>query len=390
MTSACRPSAKIGQFCREQSGKLQAALLGVCLLLPCLPGFAGEPHAYHLSGDFWGTHDPSVAKDGKTWYVFATGKTSSGGQLAIRCSQDLKHWQLCGQVFDRIPGWIAKDRPGTKDLWAPDISYYKGEYRLYYAYSLFGKNTSGIALATNKTLDRNSPDYKWMDRGLVLRSTATDDFNAIDPNFVVDNKGRSWLAFGSFWTGIKLRSLDTEGKVSVRDKKTYSLATRRKPSSAAPANPGMPAHWEAIEAPFIIFHGSYYYLFVSWDTCCRGSRSTYRTMVGRSTAITGPYVDETGTSMMQGGGTEILHGNSTWAGPGGESILSRSGQDIIVFHAYDAKTGKPALQVSTLDWSEGWPHAALGRDHGHPHPKTSGTGQRRNRRAFRPSGPILH
>jgi arabinan endo-1,5-alpha-L-arabinosidase len=86
-------------------------------------------------------------------------------------------------------------------------------------------------------------------------------------------------------------------------------------------------------------------------------------MVGRSTAITGPYVDETGKRMMEGGGTELLHGNSCWVGPGGESVFSRSGQDIMVFHAYDPKTGKPALQVSTLDWSGGWPHAALGSEH---------------------------
>jgi arabinan endo-1,5-alpha-L-arabinosidase len=353
----------MSRFWEGQGWGLQAAFLAASFLLAGAAGFAGEPHEYRLSGDFWGTHDPSVAKEGKTWYVFATGKAPAGGQFAIRCSQDLEQWQLCGQVFDRIPEWIAKDSPGTKDLWAPDIAYYKGEYRLYYAYSLFGKNTSGIALATNKTLDRNSPDYKWVDRGLVLRSAATDDFNAIDPNFVVDRKGRSWVAFGSFWTGIKLRRLDSQGKVSMQDARIYSLATRWKPGDAAPANPGLPADWEAIEAPFIVPHGGYYYLFVSWDMCCRGSRSTYRTMVGRSTAITGPYVDETGKPMIQGGGTEILHGNSSWVGPGGESVLSRSGQDIMVFHAYDGKTGKPALQVSTLDWSGGWPHAALGNEH---------------------------
>jgi arabinan endo-1,5-alpha-L-arabinosidase len=354
----------MGRFCDKQPWGLPGALVVACLFLSCQPGFAREPQAYQLSGDFWGTHDPSVAKDGKTWYVFATGKAPAGGQFAIRCSQDLKLWRICGQVFDRIPEWIAKDSPGTKDLWAPDISYYKGEYRLYYAYSLFGKNTSGIALATNKTLDRSSPEYKWVDRGLVLRSTATDDFNAIDPNFVVDRKGRSWLAFGSFWTGIKLRRLDNQGKLSLQDTKLYSLATRQRPGNAAPAKPGLPANWEAIEAPFIVPHAGYYYLFVSWDICCRGSRSTYRTMVGRSTAITGPYVDESGKSMMDGGGTELLHGNSGWAGPGGESVFSRSGQDIMVFHAYDPKTGKPALQVSTLDWSGGWPHAALGSEHG--------------------------
>jgi arabinan endo-1,5-alpha-L-arabinosidase len=278
----------MSRFWEGQARGIQAAFLGSWLLLSCGAGFAGEPQAYGLSGDFWGTHDPSIAKEGKTWYVFATGKAPAGGQFPIRCSQDLNHWQLCGQVFDRIPEWIAQDSPGTIDLWAPDISYYKGEYRLYYAYSLFGKNTSGIALATNKTLDHNRPDYKWVDRGLVVRSSAIDAFNAIDPNFVVDRNARSWVAFGSFWTGIKLRRLDSQCKLSMLDTKIYSLATRQKPGDPAPASSGLPAGWEAIEAPFIVHHSGYYYLVVSWDMCCRGSRSTYRTMVGGPRRLRGP------------------------------------------------------------------------------------------------------
>ncbi len=115
---------------------------------------AGKAHALSLSGEFQGTHDPSIIKEGGTWYVFATGKTPGGGQFAVRCSKNLLAWKRCGQVFDVVPEWIHKDSPGTVDLWAPDISFYRGEYRLYYAYSLFGKNTSGIALATN---DHNAP-----------------------------------------------------------------------------------------------------------------------------------------------------------------------------------------------------------------------------------------
>lgn len=322
---------------------------------------AQEAQALDLTGDFWGTHDPSVIKEGDTWYVFATGRAQGGGQFQIRCSTDLHAWKLCGHVFDEIPEWIHKDSPGTEDLWAPDISYENGEYRLYYAYSLFGKNTSGIALATNKTLDRASPDYKWEDHGLVLRSLATDDFNAIDPNFVLDAHHHAWLAMGSFWSGIKMRRLDDKtGMASSTDTKTYSLATRARPDNAPPAPPGLPPDWEAIEAPFIVRHGGYYYLFVSWDLCCRGTKSTYRTMVGRSKEVTGPYVDDHGVPMMQGGGTPLLSANARWLGPGGESVLMQTpGPDILVFHAYDAHTGKPALQISTIAWRDGWPHVAL-------------------------------
>ena len=336
-----------------------AILITVLLIIIGSAIDAQAQHACELSGDFWGTHDPSIIKQGDTWYVFATGKAPEGGQMAIRCSKNLVHWQLCGQVFDSIPEWIQRESPGTTELWAPDISYERGEYRLYYAYSLFGKNISGIALATNKTLDPRSQGYKWSDQGLVLRSTAADDYNAIDPNFAVDTQGRSWLAFGSFWGGIKLRRLNERGKPSTEDRKIYSIATREKPSHPAPAKPGLPPDWQAVEAPFIVRHDSYYYLFVSWDLCCKGSNSTYHTIVGRAKEITGPYLDENGVSMMQGGGTEILHSNGEWAGPGGESVLLGSPGDLLVFHAYDAKTGKPALQISTIQWTSGWPRVAL-------------------------------
>lgn len=323
-------------------------------------GAAQQPHAFHVSGDIWGTHDPSIIKQGTTWYVFATGRAPDGGQLPIRCSTDLDHWHFCGHVFEAIPDWIRQASPGTRDLWAPDISFYRGEYRLYYAYSLFGKNTSGIALATNRTLDNRNPDYKWVDKGLVLRSTASDDYNAIDPNFIVDGQGRSWIDFGSFWSGMKLRRLNDEGKASNEDPNIYSLAARKPPANPRPAKPGLPADWQAIEAPFIVRHGDFYYLFVSWDLCCRGTRSTYRIMVGRAKQVTGPYIDQNGEPMTDGGGTQLIKPNQHWLGPGGESVLLGSPHDLIAFHAYDANTGKPALQISTIDWSGGWPHIALG------------------------------
>ncbi len=320
-----------------------------------------SPRPLTLSGDFPLTHDPSIAKDGSTYYVFATGKAPDGGQLPIRCSQDLMHWVLCGHVFDAIPQWIQERSPGTKELWAPDISFEHGEYRLYYAYSLFGKNTSGIALASNQTLDPKSHKYHWVDKGLVLESKAADDFNSIDPNYVEDTTGHAWLAFGSFWSGIKMRALDARtGRLSPANPTLYAMASRTRPAAAQPARSGLPPDWQAVEAPFIGYHDGFYYLFVSWDLCCRGTRSTYRTVVGRARSVTGPYLDKSGTSMAQGGGSQVLAANAVWLGPGGESLLhQKNGSDLLVFHAYDAVTGRPALQISTVRWQDGWPEVAL-------------------------------
>ena len=171
-------------------------------------------------------------------------------------------------------------------LGARHLSYFDGQYHLYYAFSAFGKNTSGIALLTNKTLDPKDAQFHWVDQGLVLQSKVGDDFNAIDPNLILDENGQAWLAFGSFWNGIKMRKLDRKtGKLSTEDTRLYSLASRERPDSPAAAPPGLPPNWQAIEAPFIVQHGQYYYLFVSFDLCCRGTKSTYKTMVGRSRSV---------------------------------------------------------------------------------------------------------
>jgi len=325
------------------------------------PIICQEPEALTLSGDYPITHDPSIGREGTTYYVFATTSNAEEGQFPIRCSPDLHVWKLCGHVFDKIPAWIHEASPTTKELWAPDISYFQGKFHLYYAYSAFGVNTSGIALATNETLDPQSPKYHWQDEGLVLKSTTTDNFNAIDPNIVFDAKGQPWLSFGSFWGGIKMRRIDTKtGKPSDKDGTLYAIAARAMPAHPEPAKPGLPADWQAIEAPFIVRHGEFYYLFVSFDLCCRGTKSSYRAMVGRSSQVTGPYVDRNGKPLIEGGGTQLLTANSRWLGPGGQSVMQRPEGDIIVFHAYDAVTGKPALQISTLTWKDGWPHAALG------------------------------
>ncbi len=342
--------------------KTYTALLVLSLGIATVHGQrSANPHVIKVEGDVEYVHDPSIIKDGDTWYLFSTANgRNRKGELPIRCSQDLTHWSLCGAVFEKVPEWIQQESPATKELWAPDISYFDGMFHLYYAFSVFGKNTSGIALMTNKTLDPKSPDFHWEDQGLVLESHAQDDFNAIDPNLSIDAQGHTWLAFGSFWSGIKMRRIDRKtGKLSTEDTKLYSLATRKRPANPPPNPPGLPGDWQAVEAPFVVHHDGYYYLFVSFDLCCRGTKSSYKTMVGRSRNITGPYVDADGIPMLDGGGTPLLVGNARWAGPGGESILHQKNGDIMVFHAYDGKTGDAYLQISSIAWEDAWPHVAL-------------------------------
>ena len=304
---------------------------------------------YHLTGNTEPVHDPSVMRQGSTYYVFSTDPGAvTSGSLPIRCSPDRKKWTACGYVFYQIPSWVSAQVPGVIGLWAPDISYFNGLYHLYYAGSTFGSNTSVIGLATNTTLDASDPDYQWVDQGEVLGSQSSDDFNAIDPNILVDADGSVWLTYGSYWTGIKQRQIDpSSGMLSTTNSTIYSLAYRPN------------AQYDPIEGSSLVHHGSYYYLFVSFDFCCDSDpyQSNYRIMVGRGDSPQGPFADKNGTPMLQGGGTQLLAGNgTTWNAPGGETAyLDPQGGDIIVFHALSLPGGAPYLFVNSLTWSGDWP-----------------------------------
>jgi arabinan endo-1,5-alpha-L-arabinosidase len=246
-----------------------------------------------------------------------------------------------------------RDRPAGG---APDISFFNGKYHLYYSLSSFGVNHSAIALATNKTLDPDSPDFKWVDEGMVIRSRPDeDDFNAIDPNVVVADDGRVWLTWGSFWGGIMLRELDPHtGKPAPKNTTLHKLAARPRSGEHVP-----PPVEGAIEAPFIVRHGDDWYLFVSWDFCCRGAKSDYKVVVGRAKEVTGPYRDRDGKLMSDGGGTLILEAATDhWRGAGHPAVYREGGVDYLVFHAYSAETGRSQLQISTIDWHDGWPRVA--------------------------------
>jgi arabinan endo-1,5-alpha-L-arabinosidase len=306
--------------------------------------------AFKLTGSVDPVRDPSIIRQGNTYYVFSTDDGAPlNGSIAIRCSTDLTAWSDCGHVFNAIPAWIARDIPGVIGLWAPDISYFNHEYHLYYAASIFGTNRSLIGLATNTTLDPADPNYAWVDQGEVLISTPHDDFNAIDPNIVIESNGAVWLTYGSFSTGVKQAPVDPlTGMLQGPDPEPYSLAAR----------PTSDPH--SIEAPFVIRHGNYYYLFVSFGLCCAANplQSTYRIMFGRGTSVHGPFLDMGGTPMLQGGGTQLLAGNASgWNAPGGQSVFTDpdTGSSTIVFHAHRLPAGTPYLFVNPLTWNNDWP-----------------------------------
>ncbi|MCL1871810.1 MAG: arabinan endo-1,5-alpha-L-arabinosidase [Promicromonosporaceae bacterium] len=305
--------------------------------------------ALDLSGDLH-THDPAlvVGDPGQPWYVFSTGDVHVGfGAPQVRRSTDGgRTWENLGTVWDAKtrPTWVYDEVKGVQNFWAPDVVQHDGTWYLYYAASTFGSNTSAIGLMTNTTLDPDDPAYHWVDRGEVIRSTpGEDDFNAIDPGVIIDRDGTPWMAFGSFWGGVQLVELAwPDGKPAHPDAEPVTVARRTGPP-------------DAIEAPYLVAHGGWYYLFVSRDLCCRGTDSTYNIAVGRSRSIAGPYLDDQGRDLARDGGRVVLMSQGDMVGPGGQSYSN----GYLAFHYYDATRGGAfRLAVRRLAWTEdGWPVA---------------------------------
>ncbi len=300
---------------------------------------AKPPQLLALTGSL-GTHDPMVLAAAGKYYLFATGDN-----LAAKVSSDLLGWQGAPDPLPSAarPAWVAQQVPGVSNLWAPDAAFFGGQYHLYYSASTFGSNRSCIGHLTRASLTEGS----WTDRGSVICSNigTTDDFNAIDPNVIVDEAGTPWLSFGSFWSGIKLIKLDQNG---ARDG-TSLTALASRPSASG-----------ALEAPFLVRRCGFYYLFVSWDKCCSGVDSTYNIRVGRSASLTTPFVDRDGKQMLEGGGTLVLQGGARYKGPGHNAILFTERASYNIYHAYDANSnGAPVLRIAELAWdAQGWPVSA--------------------------------
>jgi len=318
-------------------------------LIVALISFINVNNSIAIEGPY-GVHDPVMIKQDSVYYLFCTG-------MGISCfsTTDKIHWKREEPVFKTPPEWAVKAIPDFKGhIWAPDISYYNGKYWLLYAVSAFGKNTSCIGLAENATLNPNDKDYKWIDHGKIIQSVpGRDDWNAIDPNMIFDEDGHPWVNFGSFWSGIKLVKLTDDLSGIAQPEEWYGLAKRSRNITAKDEEAGD----GAIEAPFIFKKGNYYYLFVSFDYCCRGVNSTYKIMVGRSEKLTGPYIDKTGVDMRLGGGSLVVSGNEKYPGVGHCGVYNFDGKDYIIFHGYDStQNGRPRLLMEELQWDkENWP-----------------------------------
>jgi len=338
------------------------ALLSCALVLGCTTVSAQEHKRPAFNACSPGVHDPVMAKgEDSRYYIFSTGMG-----VGVMSSADMKTWKMEKSVFSKeeIPQWATDTVKGFRGhMWAPDIQKHNGLWYLYYSCSTFGKNGSAIGVATNKTLNPESPEFKWQDQGMVIASHRhQDNWNAIDPNLIFDAVGTPYLTYGSFWDGIQLVRLNDDLKTPATKPVTIARRVGRKLTLAEiddatkftiEGGDTIEAGENAIEAPFITFRNGYYYLFVSHDYCCRGQASTYKTVYGRSRSIEGPYLDKEGRDMAKGGGTLLYGPDKEFFGVGHCSVYEFDGKWYFVSHAYDkARNGAARLFLEELKFTK--------------------------------------
>ncbi|MGE5518491.1 MAG: family 43 glycosylhydrolase [Candidatus Dadabacteria bacterium] len=268
-------------------------------------------------------HDPStiVECEGK-YYTFGTG----GGGLI---SDDGWTWNGGGV------------RPGGGA--APDAMKIGNRYLVVYGATGGGGAHKGAILTMwNKTLDPKSPDFKYSEPVIVATSDGYEDNDAIDPGLMLDpNTGRLWLSYGTYFGFIRLVELDPKTGKRMEGNKPVDLAI-------------------VCEATDLVYHDGWYYLLATHGSCCDGANSTYNIVVGRSKKITGPYMDNVGRSMLEGGGKMVLAASDRLIGPGhfGHIIMGDGVEKMSCHYEADLdQGGRSVLGIRPLLWKEGWPVA---------------------------------
>ncbi|MEP6798011.1 MAG: family 43 glycosylhydrolase, partial [Lapillicoccus sp.] len=246
-------------------------------------------------------------------------------------------------------------------LWAPDIRYVDGQYRMYYVVTqttvTAEQNDNAIGMAVAPT-----PAGPWTDSGGPVvgprRGASGDpgDFLwTFDPSVVTDSDGSQVMFYGSYYGGVFATRLSNDG--------THPLGS---PTQVAIDN--------KFEGAYVVRHGGYWYLFASTANCCAGPTTGYSVQVGRSARLTGPYVDAQGVLLLSsraGGTPTLMQNGNRWIGSGHNAVATDlAGQDWIVYHAVDrtepylnGSDGIPRrpMLIDRLDWVNDWPTVRAGR-----------------------------
>ena len=266
-------------------------------------------------------HDPStiVECDGK-YYTFGTG---SGGLI----SEDGWNWHSGGV---RPGGGVAPDAIKIGD-------------RYLVVYSTGGvqgvRYGSHVYAMWNKTLDPESPDFQYTDPIDIAGSNGYEDCDGIDPGLMMGPDGRLWLVYGTYFGYLRVVELDPATALAIGDPVDVALSC---------------------EAGEMIYNDGWYYLLATHGTCCSGVNSTYEIIVGRSRYPLGPYYDNLGRDMKEGGGKLLLASEPRRIGAGHFGrFIQEKGIEKFSFHFEGDldRSGRSVLAIRPLMWKDGWPVA---------------------------------
>lgn len=269
-------------------------------------------------------HDPSTIMecDGK-YYTFGTG---GGGLISA-------------------DGWVWESgavRPGGGA--APDAIKIGDRYLVGYSSTgggLGGGHAGRILTMWNKTLDPNSPDFAFTEPIEVAHSEMDEDCDAIDIGFLMDDKGRLFCTYGTYFGNIRQVELDP--------------ATGARLPGSEPIDVAIDC-----EASTMMYRDGWYYLLGTHGTCCDGVNSTYNIIVGRSRNPYGPFLDNVGRDMLLGGGKMVIAAEERLFGAGhfGRYIVEPGVEKMSLhFEADLDRSGRSVLAIRPILWREGWPEA---------------------------------
>ncbi|NKY41320.1 family 43 glycosylhydrolase, partial [Cellulomonas septica] len=326
-------------------------------------GAAGHASTYRnpVSAGFADTFaDPAVlrGKDG-WWYAYGTTDPLREGEgvrhlIPTARSTDLVSWEYVGDAFteDALPAWADTSRGAA--LWAPDVRYVDGQYRMYYVVTettvTDEPNDSAIGVATAPT-----PTGPWTPTAEPVVAPrhgaggAGDFLWTFDPSHVVAPDGTEHLFYGSYYGGIWTVPLSADGTQAVGEPVQVAIDNK-------------------YEGAYVVQRDGWWYLFASSANCCAGPTTGYSVHVGRSRDLAGPYVDREGVPLLQSraGGTPVVAPNGNrWVGTGHNAVVTDlAGQDWLAYHAIDRDdpyldgtdgiNERPML-LDRLDWVDGWP-----------------------------------
>ena len=294
--------------------------------------------------------DPTILRAADGWfYAYGTENDWSVGIhriVPIIKSKNLKKWEYVTDAFATKPAWKT-----AGGVWAPDVTFVKSKYYMYYSVSTWGDANPGIGMAI-----ADLPFGPFVDQGKVFDAQSIGVANSIDPFFIQTGVGRnnkSYLFWGSF-QGIYGTELSADFKTAVGTK--FKIAGN------------------AFEATYIQEKNGKFYFFGSSGSCCEGAQSQYHVSVAMASDIKGPYLDQAGNDIIKDGqeGTLFLSGSTDWGwvGPGhnAEVVTDDRGNDFFIYHAIEVKnpllpggaTRRP-LMMDPIKWLNEWPSIQDGK-----------------------------